>query len=99
MTPSGRFYAFGPSVLDGLRGMLWQYGTPVPLTPRVIQLLAAIVARAGEILSTHELIYEVWGGPSSRKTTWRGTSARLVAYDGEFSGERLNQLSNEWRTA
>ena len=24
---------------------------------------------------------------------------RLVAYDGEFSGERLNQLSNEWRTA
>ena len=24
---------------------------------------------------------------------------RVVAYDGEFSGERLNQLSSEWRTA
>ena len=56
--------------------MLWQYGAPVPLTPKVIQLLAALVARSGQLLKY-----------------------RVVAYDGEFSGERLNQLSAEWRTA
>ena len=59
--PSSRYYAFGPFVLDGLRGILWQYGAPVPLTPKVIQMLVALVSRAGELLPKDELIREVWG--------------------------------------
>ena len=61
MQEPSRYYAFGPFVLDGLRGVLWQCGGAVPLTPKVVQLLAVLVSRAGETLSKDELIREVWG--------------------------------------
>ncbi len=82
-----RYYAFGPFVLDGLRGMLWQYGSPVPLTPKVIQLLAALVSRAGELLSKDELIREVWGGTVVEENNL----ARHVSTIRKALGERPGQ--------
>lgn len=82
-------------MLDGLRGMWWQYGSPIPLTPKAIQLLAALVSRAGELLPKDELIREVWGGTVVEENNL----ARHVSTIRKALGERLNQLSTEWRTA
>jgi DNA-binding winged helix-turn-helix (wHTH) protein len=59
---SSRDHAFAPFVLDGPRGILWQYGAPIPLTPKIIQILVALVSRAGDLLPKDELLREVWGG-------------------------------------
>ena len=86
--PQGRFYAFGPFVLDGLRGMLWQRGTPVPLTPKVIQLLAALVSRPGAILSKDELIREIWGGTDVEENNLAQYVSRIREALGERPGQR-----------
>jgi Tol biopolymer transport system component/DNA-binding winged helix-turn-helix (wHTH) protein len=58
---AARHYAFGPYVLDGLRGVLWEGTTAVPLTPRVFDLLVALVEQHGDVLEKDELIRKVWG--------------------------------------
>ncbi len=67
--------------------MLWQYGSPVPLTPKVIQLLAALVARSGELLPKDELIREVWGGTVVEENNL----ARHVSTIRKALGERPGQ--------
>lgn len=61
MKRSSRHYAFGPYVLDGLRGVLWEATTAVPLTPRVFDLLVALVEQHGDVLEKDEIIRKVWG--------------------------------------
>jgi DNA-binding winged helix-turn-helix (wHTH) protein len=56
-----RHYAFGPYVLDGLRGVVWEQTTPIPLTPRVFELLLVLVEHHGDVLEKDELIRQVWG--------------------------------------
>jgi DNA-binding winged helix-turn-helix (wHTH) protein len=85
--PSSRYYAFGPFVLDGLRGIVWQDGSAIPLTPKVIQLLAALVSRAGELLPKDELIREVWGGTVVEENNL----ARHVSTIRKALGERPGQ--------
>jgi DNA-binding response OmpR family regulator len=41
-------------------------GRPVPLTPRELELLWALVERAGRIVSRDELSRAVWGAPYRR---------------------------------
>lgn len=57
-----RFYRFGPNVLDCLRGVLWQDGTLVPLTPRVFDILATLVQSHGELVTKDDFMRVVWGG-------------------------------------
>ncbi|MCC7009637.1 MAG: PD40 domain-containing protein [Acidobacteria bacterium] len=57
-----RYRAFGPFVLDTLRGRLWHDGTPVALTPRVAALLSTFVESPGELLSKDDLMRRVWAG-------------------------------------
>lgn len=59
---SSRFYRFGPNVLDCLRGVLWQNGTQVPLTPRVFGILSTLVARHGDLVTKDDFMHLVWGG-------------------------------------
>ncbi len=57
-----RFYRFGPNVLDCLRGVLWQDGVEVPLTPRVFDILSTLVQRHGDLVTKDDFMQLVWGG-------------------------------------
>ena len=57
-----RFYRFGPNVLDCLRGVLWQNGVQVTLTPRVFGILSTLVQHQGELVTKDDFMKLVWGG-------------------------------------
>ena len=59
---SDRYYSFGPYVLDRLRGILWHDGVHVPLTPRVFDILVALVQHPGQLLTKDEFMRLVWAG-------------------------------------
>lgn len=55
-------FAFGPFVLDPGLGTLLRDGAPVAVSHRGLKLLAALVARPGDILSKAELLDAAWPG-------------------------------------
>jgi Tol biopolymer transport system component/DNA-binding winged helix-turn-helix (wHTH) protein len=55
-----RRYAFGPFILDRVRGVLQEQGRTVDISPRAFELLAAFVERPGELLSKEHLLTVVW---------------------------------------
>lgn len=57
-----RYFRFGPNVLDCLRGVLWQDGVQVPLTPRVFDILATLVQHHGDLVTKDDFMRLVWGG-------------------------------------
>jgi DNA-binding response OmpR family regulator len=61
-TPRGRsVIAFGDVKVDtGARKVL-RAGKPVSLTPKAFDLLVALVAHEGRVMSRHDLLREVWG--------------------------------------
>ncbi|PZV37938.1 adenylate cyclase [Mesorhizobium kowhaii] len=58
----GSRFAFGPFVLDSGAGTLLRNDVPVAVGYRGLQLLAALVGRAGDILSKAELMDAAWPG-------------------------------------
>ena len=55
-------FEFGPYRLDVRRQVVTQHGAPLPLGPKVVMTLAALVERAGEVVSKEELLERVWPG-------------------------------------
>lgn len=55
-----RSFAFGPFVLVPERQALLQDGVPVRLGGRALDILTALVERAGELVSKRELMARVW---------------------------------------
>jgi TolB-like protein len=58
----GSRFAFGPFVLDASVGTLLRNDVPVAVGYRGLKLLAALVARSGEILGKAELMDAAWPG-------------------------------------
>ncbi|PDT07817.1 winged helix-turn-helix domain-containing protein [Rhizobium sp. M1] len=58
----GLLFAFGPFVLDPDAGTLLRNDEPVAIGHRGLKLLAALVARSGEILAKTELMDAAWPG-------------------------------------
>jgi TolB-like protein len=54
-------FAFGPFVLDVQRGMLLREGRPVTVSSKGLQLLEALLASPGQVLTKTELIRAAWG--------------------------------------
>ena len=50
----------GPYRLDAARRVLWREGEVVPLTPKALEVLAALVERPGEVVTKDELLRRVW---------------------------------------
>jgi DNA-binding winged helix-turn-helix (wHTH) protein len=76
--------AFGPFRLDPRRPVLQQAGQPVRVGSRALELLIVLVERAGETVSTDELLARVW--PSEvRLVTLRAhiASLRKILGDGK----------------
>lgn len=55
-----RFFDFGPYRLDRVSRVLFRDGILVPLTPKVLATLAALVERPGEVVSKEHLLQTVW---------------------------------------
>ncbi|HMT09494.1 MAG TPA: winged helix-turn-helix domain-containing protein [Pyrinomonadaceae bacterium] len=51
---------FGAFRLDAERLILWHGGEPVPMPPKEIELLSALVDRQNEVVSKDELMSRVW---------------------------------------
>lgn len=58
----GSRFAFGPFVLDSSVGTLLENDMPVSVSYRGLKLLAALVARSGDILCKAELLDAAWPG-------------------------------------
>ena len=58
--PQGDRFAFGPFQLDVRAKRLLKTGEPVAVNPRQLDLLTALVSRAGEILTKNQLIHVGW---------------------------------------
>jgi DNA-binding winged helix-turn-helix (wHTH) protein/tetratricopeptide (TPR) repeat protein len=55
-----RGYSFGSFRLDAEARVLWKGGEVVPLPPRAIDVLEALVERHGEVVSKEDLMRRVW---------------------------------------
>ena len=62
MTNGQRVVTFGEFELDAGRGELRRSGQPVPIEPRVFDLIAHFADRPGEIVTRDDLIETVWRG-------------------------------------
>ena len=60
--PPKTLYSFEGFLLDAAEGVLLREGAPVPLTPKALLALLALVRRAGRVVEKEKLIEEVWPG-------------------------------------
>ena len=51
---------FGPFRLEPAESRLTKGGVPVPITPKALELLVALVTRPGRLVTKEELVAEVW---------------------------------------
>ncbi len=59
--PSQLSYEFGPFSLDAGKRLLLRSGEPVPVTPKVMELLLALIEHRDRVLTKDELLKQVWG--------------------------------------
>ena len=57
---------FGPFSLDERERTLRRHGQPVPLTPKAVDVLLALVERPGRLIIKEELLQRVWPGVEER---------------------------------
>jgi len=57
--PSGTF-EFGPFRLDARKRVLWRGGRIVPLPPKALDLLVALVEQQGDVVRKQDLMQRVW---------------------------------------
>jgi DNA-binding winged helix-turn-helix (wHTH) protein len=57
---SAGLYSFGPFRLDPRERQLLRNGRPVPLTPKVFDLLCLLVSKHGRVLSKDEIMETLW---------------------------------------
>src|SRR5215471_19086371 len=60
MGSATRSYTFGPFQLLPDEHLLLKHGQPVPLTPKVFDLLAILVQKNGHLVDKETLLKELW---------------------------------------
>ncbi len=90
MELSHRIYEFGPFRLEGAERRLSRQGAPIILTPKVLDLLLALVERSGHLVSKEELLQKVW--PDSfveeANLSVNISALRRAIGDGDQGGEK-----------
>jgi predicted ATPase/DNA-binding winged helix-turn-helix (wHTH) protein len=82
-------YTFGRFALYPARKLLVRGETPVPLGGRAFDLLVALIARAGEVVSHHELVAAVWPHAVVEENGLRVHMSALRKALGENPGEQF----------
>ena len=57
-----RIYEFGKFRLDSTRRLVEREGEPLPLTPKMVETLLALIERASEVVDKDTLMERVWPG-------------------------------------
>jgi DNA-binding winged helix-turn-helix (wHTH) protein/TolB-like protein len=83
-------YRFGPYVLSAGERVLRRNGEPVDLPPKAVDLLLALVARQGAVITKEELRNEVWDVHVELNSVERQISALRKALDD--TGEYIETL-------
>ena len=78
------FYEFGPFRVDALERRLLRDGELVPLTPKVFEILLALVQNSGHVLSKDEVMQLVWHDTAVEE----GNIARNISTLRNALGER-----------
>jgi DNA-binding winged helix-turn-helix (wHTH) protein/Flp pilus assembly protein TadD len=60
VTERPSLFEFGPFRLDARRRLVWRQDALLEVAPRAVDLLAALVAEAGEVVPKEELLRRVW---------------------------------------
>src|SRR4029450_5976904 len=55
-----RVYEFGDFKIDADHRMLYHQGSEIPLVPKAVETLLALIERRGKIVSKDELLQAVW---------------------------------------
>ncbi|HEV2669357.1 MAG TPA: transcriptional regulator, partial [Blastocatellia bacterium] len=58
--PVKQFYELGPFRIDVANRLLLRDGEPLPLTPKAVDTLLALVQHSGQVLNKEELMKLVW---------------------------------------
>jgi DNA-binding winged helix-turn-helix (wHTH) protein/Tfp pilus assembly protein PilF len=58
--PAMSLYEFGPFQLDAARLLLLDRGEPLPLGPKVVETLLALIEHPGEVLPKGDLLARIW---------------------------------------
>jgi serine/threonine protein kinase/Tfp pilus assembly protein PilF len=94
-SPAGRktvqaqhFYAFGPFRWDCEKRVLVRDGRPVPLAPKITELLFVLVANAGHLVEKDELMKRVWPDAFVEEGNLNKNVAVLRKVLGEWDGGR-----------
>ncbi|MFY9663535.1 MAG: winged helix-turn-helix domain-containing protein, partial [Candidatus Cybelea sp.] len=53
-------YEFGPFQLDEARLLLLDRGVPLPIGPKVVETLLALLEHPGEVFPKNELLARIW---------------------------------------
>ena len=62
--PSRPSYEFGPFTVDAGKRLLLRHGEPVPLAPKILETLLALIENRERVLTKDELLKLVWGDTS-----------------------------------
>jgi TolB-like protein/DNA-binding winged helix-turn-helix (wHTH) protein len=62
MNGSQPTYEFGPFALDADKRLLLRDGVPVPLAPKALETLLALIEYRDRVVSKDELLQRIWGG-------------------------------------
>lgn len=60
MSTPGPLFEFGPFRLDPAKRVLWRGTELVPLAPRVLDVLVALVEQGGDVVTKEQLMARVW---------------------------------------
>ena len=56
----GRWFRFGPYVVDPRRRLLWRDGSLVPLTAKALEILDALLQHRARVVTKEELLAHLW---------------------------------------
>lgn len=91
---AGRRFSFGPYQLDLDQRMLFRGAEPVPLTPRLFDLLVLLVDNAGRVLSKDEILEKVWGQTivEDGTITWHLHALRQALSQGDETAKYIDTV-------
>jgi len=75
--PDPGSFEFGPFTLDADKHVLWKAREIVPLTPKAVALLEALVDRGGDVVLKQELLSRVWPDAAVEEANLSVTVAAL----------------------
>ena len=86
--PHGRYFAFGPHVIDVVRGVLWRDGVMLHLRPKDVEILVTLIQSRDRVVEKNEIFDRVWPGVIVEDNNIARRISELRRVLGENAGQR-----------